>query len=158
LCHFLLDAHFEADDQVSLESKLYLIDLHRIQMRRKTPERWAVKDIAGLYYSSKEIGLTKRDLLRFMRLYRGKPLREILATETSFWRKVESRGNKLYESEKRKALVLEKLRSQQETQTQVIEGDFSEPQQPRKSEPHPGAQSASSLVNDTAEARHVVGK
>ena len=109
LCHFLLDAHFDADDTVSPESKLYLIDLHRIQMRRKTPERWAVKDIAGLYYSSKDIGLTKRDLLRFMKLYRGKPLREILRTEMGFWRKVESRGNKLYESEKRKALAMEKV-------------------------------------------------
>jgi len=74
-------------------------------MRRKTPERWAVKDIAGLYYSSKDIGLTKRDLLRFMRLYRGKPLREILETERSFWNKVVSRGNKLYASEQRKALT-----------------------------------------------------
>jgi len=109
LCHFLLDAHFESNNQVSPDSKLYLIDLHRIQMRRKTPERWAVKDIAGLYYSSKDIGLNKRDLLRFIKLYRGKPLREILRTEMSFWRKVESRGNKLYESEKRKAAALEKL-------------------------------------------------
>ena len=105
LCHFLLDAHFDHTEQVSSESKLFLIDLHRIQMRRKTPERWAVKDIAGLYYSSKDIGLTKRDLLRFMKLYRGKPLREILQTERNFWNKVVSRGNKLYASEKRKALV-----------------------------------------------------
>ena len=105
----LLDAHFEGDDQISIERKLYLIDLHRIQLRRKTPELWAVKDIAGLYYSSKDIGLTKRDLLRFMKLYRGKPLREILATEMGFWRKVESRGNKLYESEKRKAAAVQKL-------------------------------------------------
>ena len=109
LCHFLLDAHFDLDEQVTAESKLYLIDLHRIQMRRKTPERWAVKDIAGLYYSSKDIGLTKRDLLRFMKLYRGKPLREILETERGFWAKVVSRGNKLYDSEKRKAMVKAKM-------------------------------------------------
>ena len=114
LCHFLLDAHFEANEQVSAESKLYLIDLHRLQMRRKTPERWAVKDIAGLYYSSKEIGLTKRDLLRFMKLYRGKPLRQILSEDMSFWAKVESRGNRLYESEKRKAIVSEKSQRHQD--------------------------------------------
>jgi len=112
LCHFLLDAHFDEDVQVSSESKLYLIDLHRIQMRRKTPIRWSVKDIAGLYYSSKDIGLTKRDLLRFMKLYRGKPLREILSTDMSFWRKVESRGNKLYASEQRKALALAKIKTE----------------------------------------------
>ena len=112
LCHFLLDAHFEADEHVSADSKLYLIDLHRLQMRRKTPERWAVKDIAGLFYSSKEIGLTQRDLLRFMKLYRGKPLRQILNEDMSFWAKVESRGNRLYESEKRKARVSERIKSQ----------------------------------------------
>ena len=126
LCHFLLDAHFEADEQVSAESKLYLIDLHRLQMRRKTPERWAVKDIAGLYYSSKEIGLTQRDLLRFMKLYRGKPLREILSEEMPFWDKVESRGNRLYESEKRKASVSEKLRRQKDKE-HALEGLAEEP-------------------------------
>jgi len=135
LCHFLLDAHFEADEHVSPDSKLYLIDLHRIQMRRKTPERWAVKDIAGLYYSSKDIGLTKRDLLRFMKLYRGKPLREILRTEMSFWRKVESRGNKLYESEKRKAAAVEKLRRQQ-AKARLLE----------------------SLPDESSESRPVIGK
>ena len=121
LCHFLLDAHFEKDDQVSSTSKLFLIDLHRIQMRRKTPERWAVKDIAGLYYSSKDIGLTKRDLLRCIKMYRGKPLREILNSEAGFWNKVESRGNKLYESEKRKALAMEKLRVQR--QQEILTSD-----------------------------------
>lgn len=103
LCHFLLNAHFDEEEHVCPSSKLYLIDLHRLQMRRKTPERWAVKDIAGLYYSSKDIGLTKRDLLRFMKLYRGKPLREILTHDMAFWHKVVSRGNKLYDSEQRKA-------------------------------------------------------
>jgi len=107
LCHFLLDAHFTKDNHVLPDSKLFLIDLHRLQMRRKTPERWAVKDIAGLYYSSKDIGLSRHDLLRFMKLYRGKPLREIFATERSFWKKVVSRGNRLYESEQRKAKKLQ---------------------------------------------------
>ncbi|MEO0367509.1 MAG: lipopolysaccharide core heptose(I) kinase RfaP [Pseudomonadota bacterium] len=119
LCHFLLDAHFDPDEQVSAESKLFLIDLHRIQLRRKTPERWAVKDIAGLYYSSKDIGLSKRDLLRFMRLYRGKPLREILETERGFWKKVVARGNRLYESEKRKAREL--ANKKQQGQMQAVE-------------------------------------
>lgn len=109
LCHFLLDAHFDKDQQVTADSKLYLIDLHRLQIRRKTPERWAVKDISGLYYSSKDIGLTKRDLLRFIKLYRGKPLREILATEAGFWQKVKHKGEKLYASEQRKALAKERI-------------------------------------------------
>ena len=126
LCHFLLDAHFGSDEQVSAESKLYLIDLHRLQMRRKTPERWAVKDIAGLYYSSKDIGLSQLDLLRFIKLYRGKSLREIFETERPFWNKVVSRGNKLYESEQRKALAKqkeqkEKVRKEREEKVLVAE-------------------------------------
>ena len=47
------------DDDLE-KMRLYLIDLHRMQLRRKTPSRWIVKDIAGLYYSSMDIGLTKR--------------------------------------------------------------------------------------------------
>jgi len=29
--------------------KLYLIDLHRVQIREKVPHRWRVKDLAGLF-------------------------------------------------------------------------------------------------------------
>jgi serine/threonine protein kinase len=86
LCHFLLDQKF----------KLYLIDLHRAQIRRLTPGRWIIKDLAGLYFSSKDIGLTQRDLYRFMKHYRGKSLREIMDTGKGFWTKVKRRGERLY--------------------------------------------------------------
>jgi hypothetical protein len=43
-----------------------LIDLHRAQLRKKTPRRWVVKDVAGLYFSVMDIGLTQRDLFRFV--------------------------------------------------------------------------------------------
>ncbi len=90
LCHFLLPEKETAN-------KLYLIDLHRAQVRKKTPKRWMIKDLAGLYFSSKDIGLTKRDYLRFMQAYRNKPLHEVLNKETAFWRKVKQRGDKLYQ-------------------------------------------------------------
>lgn len=86
LCHFLL----------SKEDALYLIDLHRAQIRSCVPERWIIKDLAGLYFSSKDIGLTVRDLLRFIKEYRNKPLRELLNKESAFWQKVKQRGDKLY--------------------------------------------------------------
>lgn len=97
LCHFLLDI----PDQDYHQARLYLIDLHRMQLRRKTPLRWKIKDVAGLYYSSMDIGLTQRDLFRFMVAYRGKPLRQVLA-ETNFWARVARRGKNLYRSEKSK--------------------------------------------------------
>jgi hypothetical protein len=52
--------------------------------------------LAGLYFSSKNVGLTSRDILRFMKAYRGQPLREILKKENVFWLKAKKRGDKLY--------------------------------------------------------------
>ncbi len=91
ICHFLLDLSVPISDG----PKLYLIDLHRAGVRKKIPQRWIIKDLAGLYFSSKEIGLTQRDLLRFMKEYRNKPLRDVI-TENVFWRKVKKRGDQLY--------------------------------------------------------------
>jgi heptose I phosphotransferase len=92
ICHFLLDLLEYRKQSI----KLYLIDLHRAQIRQRTPTRWLIKDLAGLYFSSKDIGLTQRDLLRFIKIYRDLPLREILNKETTFWWKVKNRGDKLY--------------------------------------------------------------
>lgn len=89
ICHFLLDT-------TAPSLRLYLIDLHRAQIRRHVPLRWRIKDLAGLYFSSKDSGLTTRDLLRFMREYRQTSLRDILINESSFWQKVKQRGNKTY--------------------------------------------------------------
>lgn len=93
LCHFLLDL-------TSLHSHhtpvLFLIDLHRAGIRKAVPRRWLIKDLAGLYFSSKEIGLNQRDLLRFMKEYRNKSLKWILNQESVFWQRVKERGNQLY--------------------------------------------------------------
>ncbi len=86
LCHFLMDP----------SGKLNLIDLHRAGIRSKTPERWLIKDLAGLYFSSKNLGLTQRDYYRFIKAYRQQTVREILQREKPFWDKVISRGEKLY--------------------------------------------------------------
>jgi heptose I phosphotransferase len=92
LCHFLLDMTSHEEKSI----KLYLIDLHRAQIRKQVPMRWCIKDLAGLFFSSKEIGLTKRDILRFIKKYRNNSLRNILNQETHFWLKVKKRGDTLY--------------------------------------------------------------
>lgn len=89
ICHFLLDTK-------STELKLYLIDLHRAQCRHKTPERWLIKDLAGLYFSSHDIGLTRGDYFYFLCQYRNKGLRDILQQENVFWQQVKQRGEQLY--------------------------------------------------------------
>lgn len=73
LCHFLLDRA-----SIGLSPKLFLIDLHRVQQRKKIPIRWLVKDLAGLYFSSLDIGLTSRDIWRFLKIYCQQPLRKII--------------------------------------------------------------------------------
>jgi heptose I phosphotransferase len=89
LCHFLTNPAQLASDPL----KLYLIDLHRVQIRTKTPERWIIKDLAGLYFSCHDIGLSRHDLYRFMKHYRQRSLRDIFRTERTFWEKVNTRGN-----------------------------------------------------------------
>ncbi len=101
LCHFLIDTTEIPPD--TEPCNIYLIDLHRMQLRRKTPVRWLVKDISGLYYSSMDMNLTSRDLFRFMKAYRNRPLRELLSSERRFWGRVVTRARKLYVTEKRKA-------------------------------------------------------
>lgn len=96
ICHFLMDLASLREPFRVEDLKLFLIDLHRVQIRQKTPRRWVVKDVSGLYFSSMDIGLTRRDLLRFMKSYRGESLRGILDEERNFWSSVAKRATQLY--------------------------------------------------------------
>ncbi len=78
ICHFLL--HLDPPPETGA-LKLSLIDLHRAQVRAKTPRRWRDKDLASLYFSVLGIGLTQRDVFRFLRDYFELPLRTILEKE-----------------------------------------------------------------------------
>ena len=75
--------------------ELFVIDLHRAQIRDQVPLRWVVKDIGSLLYSSLDAGLTMRDRFRFMRAYSGKGLRTTLSDDRDFWLDVERRANLL---------------------------------------------------------------
>ncbi len=92
LCHFLLQLPWSgaADDL-----HLYLIDLHRVQQRRRVPLRWRAKDLGSLWFSALEIGLTRRDLLRFLRTYFDAPLREVFSAEQALLRASEQRARAL---------------------------------------------------------------
>ncbi len=92
LCHFLLQQPW---DGTEAGLHIYVIDLHRVQMRNSTPRRWVVKDIGSLWFSAMLLGLTRRDLLRFMRAYRGVSLRRTLKEDAAFWSEVEVRAKAL---------------------------------------------------------------
>lgn len=96
ICHFLLDLASVTAPFTPEKLVLSLIDLHRVQLRSRTPRRWVLKDLAALHFSSMDVGLTRRDRLRFLRIYRNRPLREILGREHRFWMAVEAKAQWLY--------------------------------------------------------------
>lgn len=97
ICHFLLDVSRGIDNLEPEELHLYLIDLHRAQIRKKVPLRWLVKDLGSIYFSAIDIGLTQRDIYRFLKRYFQLPLRQILKEKMSFLQASEQRAIKLYE-------------------------------------------------------------
>ena len=97
LCHFLVRERDWTQWKTTDPLELVLIDLHRVQRRASIPERWLVKDLGGLLFSALDAGLTRRDLLRFIQAYRGRPWRGALANEMEFWKKVWRNAASLYE-------------------------------------------------------------
>ena len=97
ICHFLMKNSAPLLSGKKVLPKLYLIDLHRAQMRGQVPTRWLVKDLASLYFSAVDIGLTKRDVVRFLRHYLGPQVSRQLKAAPDFWRKVIKRTDRLYQ-------------------------------------------------------------
>ena len=91
LCHFCLDKKLLALDKIHL----YLIDLHRVGIRPVISSSARMKDIAGLYFSALNIGLTQRDCLRFLHAYVGS-LHDALTGDGRFLQRVDNRTRKLY--------------------------------------------------------------
>lgn len=83
LCHFVLK---KSELQVG-NLNLHLIDLHRM-LQNQSPNGHAVmKDMAGLYFSMLQIGLTTEDFSVIKQHY--------LPQTDAFWANVETRANKL---------------------------------------------------------------
>lgn len=91
LCHYCLDRKLLEQGEI----RIYLIDLHRVGIRSRITLTARMKDLAALYFSVLDIGLTRRDCLRFLRLYRAAPLRT-LRKGAGLWRQVDARARKLY--------------------------------------------------------------
>jgi heptose I phosphotransferase len=90
LCHFsLLRSDLETGN-----FRLHLMDLHRVEVYTRIPRGKRLKDLAGLYFSAMHIGLTKRDVFRFLRVYYKQPLRQVLSN-TGFLLEVERRAKQL---------------------------------------------------------------
>lgn len=101
ICHFLLHLPFDGKEN---NLKLSVIDLHRAQIRNRVPLRWRDKDLIGLYFSSLDIGLTQRDIYRFLNIYFNKPLKQILKDEQALIAHAQAKAEKIKERTIRKSL------------------------------------------------------
>jgi heptose I phosphotransferase len=64
LCHIFIRTMEENED-----FELFIIDLHRVDMRKKVGRRWIVKDLAALHFSSLPLPIHVTDRTRFLKLY-----------------------------------------------------------------------------------------
>lgn len=97
LCHLLEHPDPERD--------LGVLDLHRALIFAEVPRHWRLKDLAALLYSSLDLPVSRRAWLRFVRVYTGRPLREVFAEDGPFWEDVYTRARKLYRKGERKSLT-----------------------------------------------------
>lgn len=92
LCHFMLkEASLAAN-----EPDVTLVDLHRAQLRIQVPERWLVKDIGGLLFSSLNLGFSRRDYYRFLTVYFARDIRSVLGEHSVLLQKIVRRARKTY--------------------------------------------------------------
>ena len=94
LGHFLMSE--EALARGDMAAPLYLIDLHRSQVRSRVPRRWLVKDLGGLYFSVARMNFTHRDLYRFICAYTGLPLAQALAWRPALWQAARLEAERIY--------------------------------------------------------------
>ena len=90
LCHFLLNEELFKQGKISLT----VLDLHRAQIRKQIPRRMRIKDLAGIFFSSMDLGLNKRDALRFIAEYEKRK-----KLSPGLWRSVLTAAARLYRKE-----------------------------------------------------------
>ena len=88
--------HFHVDSNLDVEKDIYLIDLHRAQLRTFVPTRWASKDIGGLFHSAMGFKLTERDFYRFIKTYFNCSLKDALETHSKFIRTSRERAFRMF--------------------------------------------------------------
>lgn len=91
LCHLHIKEDVDFND-----IKVYLIDLHRAQIRSNVPERWLVKDLGGFFHSILQFGLSEKDFYRFMTAYFECSLSELFQNRSKLIKKILNRCFSMY--------------------------------------------------------------
>ena len=102
LCHFLLRCAADGSVDQSSSPHLSVIDLHRALLQPSFLSRWIKKDLAGLYFSALDAGLTRTDLLKFMCTYTGLSVRQVLQSDAALWHAIQKKAQKIKHRERSK--------------------------------------------------------
>jgi heptose I phosphotransferase len=109
LCHLLLAGSSQPMDTRAREAPIFVMDLHRAVFHSRIPFRARVKDLGGLFFSAFEIGLRRRDVLRFLQVYFDAPLRSVLTDHAGLLAACERRARSLYDKARRKRILPRQL-------------------------------------------------
>ncbi len=93
LCHLLIGIEENNKDD------LFIVDLHRVDIRKKVPERWKIKDLAALNYSAESKNITRIDRLRFLKYYLS--VNKISEQDKLFILKIIKKTNRMVKHAKR---------------------------------------------------------
>ena len=91
LCHL----HVKEDIDFN-NIKIYLIDLHRAQIRSSVPLRWTIKDLGGFFHSAIQFNFTERDFYRFLMSYFDCSLRDLFGRHQRIIGKILDRAFSMY--------------------------------------------------------------
>ncbi|MCR9278894.1 MAG: lipopolysaccharide core heptose(I) kinase RfaP [Pseudomonadaceae bacterium] len=105
LCHLLLQTDSALTVEAIDRARLTIIDLHRAQCRERVPQRYLIRDLAGLHYSSMELRLSRADRLRFLSAYFNKPVRQCLAEDRRHLDRIDRRASDLFRKAQRKGIL-----------------------------------------------------
>ena len=88
--------HFHVDKDMDVKKSIYLIDLHRAQLRSFVPKRWASKDIGSLIHSAMGFDLSEKDFYRFMRTYLKCSTKEFFQAHSRFLKNTRNRAFRMF--------------------------------------------------------------
>ena len=96
LCHLRIKREDLLNFSPQRSVSVFLMDLHRAQIRTRTPRRWMIKDLGALLFSCLPYGITRRDQYRFLKGYTEDTLRNALHMHGTIWNRVQRRARRMY--------------------------------------------------------------
>lgn len=102
ICHFCI----KREEASILPPRLHVLDLHRVEIKPSPSVRMQVKDLAALYFSAMDCGLSRGDRLCFFKHYAGlhtrRSLKQAMMADAAVYRAIEDRAHRLYRKFQRK--------------------------------------------------------